>query len=116
MVRFRQVMASACLIVAFACVARSQMATPTTMPATTQTSGLTISKAVWGDIAGGTTVVDVTAKVKEAVQDGKLSIQATNDNFTDVAPGIVKELKVSYTLDSKTADKSATEGETLTIP
>lgn len=60
--------------------------------------------------------VDVTAKLKEALKDDKLTIDATNDNFTDPAEGIVKELRVEYTLDGKELKASVAENETLTLP
>ncbi len=75
---------------------------------------LVIVKAVYGDLPdGGKT--DVTDKVKAMVKDGALSVDATNDNFGDPADGIVKKLKVDYTIDGVAASKTVNEGETLTI-
>jgi hypothetical protein len=75
---------------------------------------LVIVKAVYGDLPdGGKT--DVTDKVKEMVKDNALSVEATNDNFGDPADGIVKKLKVDYTIGGVAASKTVNEGETLTI-
>ncbi len=75
---------------------------------------LVIKKAVYGDLPDGDKI-DVTKKVAEMVKDDKLSVEATNDNFTDPAEGIVKKLKVDYTFDGKDKSKTVDENETLTI-
>ena len=75
---------------------------------------LVIKKAVYGDLPDGKNV-DVTQKVKDAVKNGALSIEATNDNFTDPAEGIVKKLKVDYTFEGKDKSKTVDENQTLTI-
>jgi hypothetical protein len=77
-------------------------------------SKLVIVKAVYGDLPSGGSV-DVTKKVAEMVKDGALSVDATNDNFTDPAEGIGKTLRVDYTFNGAAKSKSAGEGETLTI-
>ena len=75
---------------------------------------LVIRKAVYGDLPDGQKA-DVTEKVAAAADTGTLSIAASNDNFGDPASGIVKKLRVDYTFDGKDMNKTAGEGETLTI-
>ncbi len=75
---------------------------------------LVIKKAVYGDLPDGGKI-DVTEKVAKMVKDDALSVEATNDNFTDPADGIVKKLKVDYTFDGKDKSKTVDENETLTI-
>ncbi|MCX5654795.1 MAG: DUF3395 domain-containing protein [Planctomycetota bacterium] len=77
-------------------------------------SKLVIVKAVYGDLPSGDSV-DVTKKVAEMVKDGALSVEATNDNFTDPAEGIVKKLRVDYTFNGAAKSKTVDEDETLTI-
>ena len=75
---------------------------------------LVVVKAVYGDLpAGGS--VDVTKKVAEMVKDGALTVDATNENFTDPAENIGKTLRVEYTFNGAAKSKSVDEGETLTI-
>lgn len=59
---------------------------------------LVITKAVYGDLPNGASA-DVTTKVAGMVMDNTLTVDATNDNFGDSAPNIVKSLRVDYTLD-----------------
>ena len=75
---------------------------------------LVIVKAVYGDLPDGNKI-DVTEKVAAMVKDDALSVQATNDNFTDPADGIVKKLKVDYKFDGVEKSKTVTENDTLTI-
>ena len=75
---------------------------------------LVIVKAVYGDLPDGAKT-DVTEKVKEMVKDNALSVEATNENFGDPADGVVKKLKVDYTIGGVAASKTVNEGETLTI-
>ena len=75
---------------------------------------LVIVKAVYGDLPSGAKT-DVTDKVKEMVKDNALSVEATNENFGDPADGVVKKLKVDYTIGGVAASKTVNEGETLTI-
>jgi hypothetical protein len=75
---------------------------------------LAIVKAEYGDLPSGGKV-DVTEKVKGMVKDGALSVEATNDNFTDPAEGIGKKLKVDYTFGGAAKSKTADENETLRI-
>ncbi len=75
---------------------------------------LVIKKAVYGDLPDGA-AADVTTQVAKAADSDSLSIGATNDNFGDTAPNIVKKLRVEYTFDGQAKSKTAGEGETLTI-
>jgi HEAT repeat protein len=59
--------------------------------------------------------VDVTDVVSAAADEGGLSIQAGNHLAGDPADGIVKSLRVAYTLDGKANSVEAREGEQLTI-
>lgn len=75
---------------------------------------LVITNATYGDLPSGDKI-DVTAKVAEMVKDGKLSVEATNENFTDPAEGIVKKLTVDYTIDGVKGSKTVEEDQTLSI-
>jgi len=97
---------------------------------------LVIKKATYGDVpeqadiipAGDTTpaaapaapvpaTVDVTDKVKAALKDNKVTINAGNDAMGgDPASGIVKQLKVEYTVDGKPHTATANEGDDLNLP
>lgn len=73
-----------------------------------------IRKAVYGDLPDGRSA-DVTSKVAAMVKQGSLSIQASNANFGDTAPGIVKKLRVDYTVGGATRTDTVNENETLRI-
>ena len=60
--------------------------------------------------------VDVTAKVAAAVKDNALSIEATNDNFTDPKEGEGKKLKVDFKQGEEAVMKVVAENATLAIP
>jgi len=75
---------------------------------------LVIVKAVYGDLPAGASK-DVTAKVKGMVDPDGLTVDATNDNFGDPAEGIVKKLKIEYTLFGQKMEQTVAENETLTI-
>jgi len=75
---------------------------------------LAIVKAEYGDLPDGTKI-DVTDKVKGMAKPEGLSVEATNDNFTDPIEGTAKKLKVEYTLDDQKLDLTVNENETLTI-
>lgn len=80
-----------------------------------RTSGdLVIIKAVYGDIPTGN-FVDVTRKVANAVEDGVLSIKASNDLFGDPAPNIVKKMYISYLLNGMPEERTLVEGGILTV-
>ena len=75
---------------------------------------VTIRKAVYRGIDGERSA-DVTKKVAEIVKAGSLSIEASNSNFGDAAPGIVKELRVEFAVNGVTQIKTVREGETMTL-
>ncbi len=58
---------------------------------------------------------DVTATVAAAVQDGKLSITASNDKFGDTALGVPKKLRVEYTIGAEKLSRDAAEGGKIEI-
>ena len=74
---------------------------------------LEIKKATYGKDGQ---VADVTEVARKAVVSGCLSLKAGNDlSNGDPAPGVVKELRVEFTLDGKHEVRTAAEGETLGI-
>ncbi len=76
-------------------------------------AGIEILKAEYG---ADSTWADVTDKVKAKIAEGKLSIEATNDNFGDPLEGTEKFLKVKFKLNGKEVEKQANENATLEIP
>jgi hypothetical protein len=83
-------------------------------PAEAPKPRLVIVKAVYGDLPDGDKT-DVTTKVAGMVKDDRLSVVANNDNFDDPAEGVVKKLKVDYTIDGKAGSKTVNEDETLAV-
>lgn len=75
---------------------------------------LVIVKAVYGDLPDGN-ATNVTAKVVAQVQNDTLTVEATNDNFGDPADGVVKKLRVEYTLNGVAGTKTVDENATLKI-
>jgi hypothetical protein len=75
---------------------------------------LAIIKAEYGDLPNGNKT-DVTEKVKSMANAEGLSAAATNDNFGDPADGIVKKLRIEYTLDDQKLEQIVNENDTLTI-
>lgn len=75
---------------------------------------VTIHKAVYRGIDGERSA-DVTKKVAEIVKAGSLSIEASNSNFGDAAPGVVKELRVEFSANGVTQIKTVGEGQTMTL-
>ena len=82
--------------------------TPTSQPK------LVIRKAEYGDLPDGKRI-DVTDKVRQMVEDGALSVAATNENFTDPAEGIVKKLTVTCLAEGKEQTQTVAEGQVLMI-
>ena len=54
-------------------------------------------------------VTDVTAKVKEAIKDNKISITISNDLFGDTAPNTVKKFHVDYMIGTASFSKDTGE-------
>jgi HEAT repeat protein len=73
---------------------------------------VTIQKAVYGDLPDGP-AADVTVKVAGLVKSGALSVDASNQNFGDTAGGIVKKLRVDYTVNGVPGRQTVVENETL---
>jgi len=73
-----------------------------------------IVKAEYGNLPEGPSA-DVTEKVAAMVKDGALAVDASNGNFGDPANGMVKKLRVDYTVNGVPASKTVREQETLTF-
>src|SRR5262249_4655562 len=73
-----------------------------------------IGKAYY-EPADGRPGADVTAKVKQLVDAGEVSIAATNSNFGDPAVNIVKRLRIEYTLDGKPMTRTAPENQSIEL-
>jgi hypothetical protein len=54
-------------------------------------------------------------QLKVWVANNALKVEIPNDDFGDPANGIVKQLKVDYTFDSKEKSKTVKDGKTLKI-
>jgi HEAT repeat protein len=78
-----------------------------------QTTGdVAIQRAVYGALPDGPSA-DVTAKVKEIVKSGAVSVDASNVNFGDAAPGVVKQLRVDYMENGALVSQTVREGQTI---
>ncbi len=75
---------------------------------------VTVRKALYGDLPAGPSA-DVTEKVQALVAAGTFAIEASNGNFGDPAPGIVKSMRLEYSVDGATEVKTVRENETVTI-
>ncbi len=73
-----------------------------------------VAKAVYGELASGKTA-DVTKKVRKLIADGAASVQASNGNFGDPAPGIRKKLRVDYEANGEARSGTVDEGQTLVL-
>jgi HEAT repeat protein len=71
-----------------------------------------IVKAQYGDLPAGASV-DVTEKVAAMVKAGSLAVEASNGNFGDPANGIVKKLRVDYSVNGVRVSKTVGENESL---
>jgi hypothetical protein len=76
---------------------------------------LIIRKAVYGKLPEGPSE-DVTDQVAQLVRKNALSLKASNEMFGDPAGGVVKKLRVDYTLDGVDHSTTVSENHTLTIP
>ncbi len=81
---------------------------------TPSTADIAIQKAVYGAVADGPSR-DVTKKVAKMVAAGSVTIDASNANFGDPAPGVVKNLRVDYTENGVAASGTVGENGTLTL-
>lgn len=75
---------------------------------------VTIRQALYGKLPDGPSA-DVTAKVAAMVAAGTFAIEASNGNFGDPVPGVVKAMRLEYAVDGTSDVKTAREGETVTI-
>lgn len=77
--------------------------------------GLVIVSALYGS---GPQVVDVSARVRERILDGRVSFTASNQSAGhDPAPGVVKTLTVTYRIDGgREQRRVVNEGQVLTLP
>lgn len=75
---------------------------------------VTIRQAVYGKLPEGPTA-DITAKVAAMVAAGTFAIEASNGNFGDPAPNVVKSMRLEYAVDGTTESKTVRENETVTI-
>ncbi|HQL73642.1 MAG TPA: HEAT repeat domain-containing protein [Phycisphaerae bacterium] len=76
---------------------------------------VTVVKAVYGSLPNGP-MADVTKKVAKLVKDGTLTIEASNSALGgDPAQGLVKKLKIDYTVSGQPATKTVGEGENITL-
>ncbi len=73
-----------------------------------------ILKALYGDLPAGRSA-DVTAKVAAMVKDGSMAIEASNGNFGDPAPHVVKKLRVDYSVNGVVVSKTVAENESLAL-
>lgn len=73
---------------------------------------IVIQEAAYGDLPDGPSS-DVTEKLAQLVASGTASVVASNALVGDTAPGIVKKLRVAYTVDGVATSKTVTEGDTL---
>lgn len=76
------------------------------------TGDILIQEAAYGDLPDGPSV-NVTEKIAQLVASGATSVIASNGLAGDTAPGVVKRLRVTYTLNGAATTKTVTEGETL---
>src|SRR5207249_1800436 len=63
----------------------------------------------------GSRGADVTARVREIVESGQYTIEASNGLFGDTVPNVVKRLRVEYAIDGKPMEKIVNENETLEL-
>ncbi len=73
-----------------------------------------VQKAVYGDLAAGRSI-DVTAKVAALVKAGALSVEASNAHFGDPSGGVVKQLRVDYTVNGLAGSATVRENESMTF-
>ena len=94
--------------------AERALSTTCTREAKPSAGKVTVRKAVYHGIDGARSA-DVTKKVAEIVKAGSLSIEASNSNFGDAAPGVVKELRVEFAVNGVMQFMTVREGETMTL-
>ena len=73
---------------------------------------IVIQEAAYGDLPDGPSA-DVTGKIAQLVASGATTVVASNGLAGDTAPGVVKKLRVAFTLDGVATTKTVAEGDTL---
>jgi HEAT repeat protein len=73
---------------------------------------INILKALYGNLSDGP-AADVTEKVAQLVKSGAKSVEASNGNFGDPTPGLVKQLIVYFEANGMTVSATADEGEAV---
>ena len=104
----------AVLLAVLACLLSRGAWEPAARAADAADAKLVVTKAYYGDLPDGAKT-DVTDKVAALVKEGRLSVEASNDNFGDPAEGVVKKLRVEYAVDGVARSKTVDEGQTLTV-
>ncbi len=88
-------------------------AKPLAISKATAVPSLEIKKATYGK---GGQVADVTAKARQAADNGALILKANSAlSGSDPAPGIVKELRIEFALNGKDEVKVVPEGESISL-
>lgn len=77
------------------------------------TGAVVIQKALYGDLPDGK-MADVTAKVADLVKSST-SVKASNATFGDPAGGVVKRLRVDYTIEGAPGSQTVAENQTITF-
>jgi HEAT repeat protein len=75
---------------------------------------VTIQKAVYGAVGPGGSA-DVTKKVAAMVKSGAAAIEASNSNLGDPASGVVKQLRIEFTVGGVTQTQTVPEGQSITL-
>ncbi len=75
---------------------------------------ISLSGATWGE---GTATVDATRRLTRLVSDGALATVASNEVAgSDPAPGIEKELRITYVVNGESKVASFREGKEVRLP
>jgi HEAT repeat protein len=81
-------------------------------PAQAASKTLIIKKALYG---AGNQRVDVTDKLAAAISNNALTVEASNNLANDPAPGVVKELRITYSLGGEEKTAVVAENQTLQL-
>ncbi|MBT3190999.1 MAG: family 78 glycoside hydrolase catalytic domain, partial [Verrucomicrobia bacterium] len=76
---------------------------------------IVISKAIYGVLNDPGKQRDVTEAVRKLVTDGNQTVKAGNDLAGDPAHGVVKKLRLKYTVDGKARQRTIAENEQLDL-
>jgi len=90
----------------------STLATICARSAKPTTGSVVIRKAVYGALPDGPSA-DVTAKVAGMVKGGATAIEASNHSFGDPANGLVKKLRVEYTVNGQPFSRTVPEKDKI---